>query len=586
MLNIKTVLIALMLGSFAQLGLAQVGFVKLPSPKLEWAGDCEDGLCLVKINGSWGYCDTTGKLVIPAEFTSAQRFGNGYARVTKDGKEFYIDKQGAPKPSDKYGAVSPYGPDLYTYVGSDGMTGFLDKNYTEKGSLKCKQLMRTYASEGTAMAINEKMLYGYINYKAELAIPFEYTNANEFHNGLAIVSKKEANADKYGIINTKNEAVVPFEYQRIYQAGKHYLLVKNNTITVYDVAAGKTDDKPAKIFYADYLKCIGNFVIAKNAEGKKTLFDEHLEPVSALEWDDVWISSAEKVILKIRVNGKYGYADAKGHIIAPCEYDDAGFFYNGIARVSKKGAYGYINDEGKMIIPFQFTDGNPISCGATSVKYKGEWILIRAKRRDELKKEEALIAQKKLPDADACLKAVLEETHYVEPGATAGTTSSKPFHFTAKPEGPCAPALFDDEALPLALKIEKKIEATTSVPSITHETGSGDIATTFFTPQTPGDIFIVVFTTGPCNNMEVWDVSGYNTLSKNIFKGKPNDGNAALMNTDIIKSLKAAGFYVYLLKIKNSTVIEGKSLRYRVQVSGDGKYKANGISLIWVLTSK
>lgn len=42
----------------------------------------------------WGYCDEHGKVVIPPTFTEARSFSDGLACVSKDGKTFFINKQG------------------------------------------------------------------------------------------------------------------------------------------------------------------------------------------------------------------------------------------------------------------------------------------------------------------------------------------------------------------------------------------------------------------------------------------------------------------------------------------------------------
>jgi len=44
--------------------------------------------------GKMGYIDTTGQVVIPVFFDKAQSFKNGKARVEKEGREYYIDKNG------------------------------------------------------------------------------------------------------------------------------------------------------------------------------------------------------------------------------------------------------------------------------------------------------------------------------------------------------------------------------------------------------------------------------------------------------------------------------------------------------------
>lgn len=53
-----------------------------------------EGLAAVKLNGKWGYINTAGKEVIPFQYSEAFIFIKGKAKVNKDGRTFYIDKNG------------------------------------------------------------------------------------------------------------------------------------------------------------------------------------------------------------------------------------------------------------------------------------------------------------------------------------------------------------------------------------------------------------------------------------------------------------------------------------------------------------
>jgi hypothetical protein len=44
--------------------------------------------------GKWGYIDTTGKIAIPLQFDTAGNFYKGRARVSQNGRDFFIDRNG------------------------------------------------------------------------------------------------------------------------------------------------------------------------------------------------------------------------------------------------------------------------------------------------------------------------------------------------------------------------------------------------------------------------------------------------------------------------------------------------------------
>ena len=59
----------------------------LSSSLLKFSGD----LFPVKQNGKYGYIDKTGKVIIEPRFDFADKFYEGFARVSVDGKEGFID---------------------------------------------------------------------------------------------------------------------------------------------------------------------------------------------------------------------------------------------------------------------------------------------------------------------------------------------------------------------------------------------------------------------------------------------------------------------------------------------------------------
>jgi hypothetical protein len=63
-------------------------------PQSGRTGGCSEGLCPVLSDGVWGFADPAGKPIIARQFTSADHFRHGLARVAwKDGHG-YIDKTG------------------------------------------------------------------------------------------------------------------------------------------------------------------------------------------------------------------------------------------------------------------------------------------------------------------------------------------------------------------------------------------------------------------------------------------------------------------------------------------------------------
>ncbi|MDR1056954.1 MAG: WG repeat-containing protein [Prevotellaceae bacterium] len=167
-----------------------------------------EGLARVSLNGKYGYIDKTGKRVIPLKYQEAGDFHEGLALVKLDGKCGYIDKAGNAVVPFKYDKVRDNYDRLLgdfheglACVSLDGKYGYVDKTGGEVIPLKYR-----YGhdfSEGMA-AVNLDGKCGYIDKTGGEVIPFKYDYADNFSEGLAMVKSD----GKCGYIDkTGNEAI-------------------------------------------------------------------------------------------------------------------------------------------------------------------------------------------------------------------------------------------------------------------------------------------------------------------------------------------------------------------------------------------
>lgn len=75
-------------------------------------------------------------------------------------------------------------------------------------------------------------------------------------------------------------------------------------------------------------------------------------------------------------NGKWGYIDKNGNEVIACEYDSAGVFNDGLAKVSKNGKTGYINSRGETVIPLEYDGAYGAGDGLASVVRDGKCGLV------------------------------------------------------------------------------------------------------------------------------------------------------------------------------------------------------------------
>lgn len=188
-------------------------------PQFEEGGSFHEGMAYVKIAGRYGYIDETGFLSIEAKYTAANDFSEGLAIVEESDEEHdgssmydghcgYIDKTGEYQLewscsenecvfledfTDGLAAVS------YGYLNREGDWVIHDEDGT--------RFMQVYPfHEGIALVRSaQNGLYGYIDKTGNYVIAPQFTDAEDFQNGLALAGKEDIGA---GYIDKKGDFVV------------------------------------------------------------------------------------------------------------------------------------------------------------------------------------------------------------------------------------------------------------------------------------------------------------------------------------------------------------------------------------------
>jgi hypothetical protein len=140
----------------------------------------KEGMAPVKINEKWGYVNTSGKLVIPAEYKKVNYFCNGRAWVTNfAGIISLLDKQGNTIDLSKLGIIDYQNFSEGLAAVKIGTTwGFIDVN----GNLviENKYLKVDYFSDGLTWAKLGEVQIGYMNKKGEMVISSDFLSCDRF----------------------------------------------------------------------------------------------------------------------------------------------------------------------------------------------------------------------------------------------------------------------------------------------------------------------------------------------------------------------------------------------------------------------
>ena len=202
------------------------------------------------------------------------------------------DSSEAADSSDSIVVISPEGEKIEWAVYSEGVY--------------CYRNVRNYASD-------EGGLYGYLSEDGREITPCIYSEASPFSEGLGCALLD----GKYGYIGKDGETVLPF---------------------IYDQAS-------------PFREGVAYFSIGE----QYGLIDREGNVILELTDCDS-ISSFREELAYFSVDGLYGYMDQSGKTVIESVYEDAGYFYGGLAVVMRGGFLVVIGKDGRKILPLEYED--------------------------------------------------------------------------------------------------------------------------------------------------------------------------------------------------------------------------------------
>ncbi|MBN2897738.1 MAG: WG repeat-containing protein [Clostridia bacterium] len=210
-----------------------------------------------------------------------------------------------------------------------------------------------YASEGLISFYNDSWKYGYMNTSGKVVIDPIYDSADDFHSGVARVSKEDETLfiDMTGKVLFKESDISDQfdDYVDVYSFSEGLALVE---VGYYDVG---------------YINIKGEFVIPVGKYTSGGSFSEGIAYVSDDDGDYA-IDQEGKVVFELNYDWEYydfkhdravvydydseqyGYVDKKGNVVIPFKLDDAFDFSGDYAVYSEVGKYGIIDKMGNFVM--------------------------------------------------------------------------------------------------------------------------------------------------------------------------------------------------------------------------------------------
>ncbi|MEK4734450.1 WG repeat-containing protein [Paenibacillus sp. FSL L8-0641] len=283
--------------------------------ELKPIGDFHEQRAVVKNTKTnlYGYINTKGTLVIPCQYTEANFFSEGKAKVTiADTKEnAIIDRTGKTLSHFKENGESEY---VFTdglalaYAPNTGKIGFV--NASGQLEIPYQYKYSRGFSNGLAIVQNSKGLYGYINTAGKEVIPPQYQSGGDFSEGLAPVQNTKG---KWGFINKQGKVAIPFKFTDAQDFSEGLASVKNAKNEV-----GFIDKTGALVIkYQQKFDVTSPFKEGLALVGKQTQ------------------SSVS--------DGKFGYINRQGQLLTKLEYrSESSSFSNGYAVAFIKPGKAFI----------------------------------------------------------------------------------------------------------------------------------------------------------------------------------------------------------------------------------------------------
>lgn len=256
-----------------------------------------------------GLVNVEGRIVLPFAYDGIQLTGEGIVRLQSDSKYGFADLNGNVLMPCTYSEADNTFRDrrIAVYRDDNGSLkqGFVNARgievipcqYDVAYELGTGALVRTGFAESRARVVKDGK-FGFIDRDGNEITPFIYTDANDFHRGVAAVRRN----DGWGFINLSGKEIVECDYDNVGYETIEGLNATLNDETVYFNNKGVS-----------------------------------IEPEITERYD--FVGEPSEDLIPVRHNSRWGVVDENGEIVIPCQYDNITPFVNGVAIATDGGKY-------------------------------------------------------------------------------------------------------------------------------------------------------------------------------------------------------------------------------------------------------
>ena len=185
-----------------------------------------------------------------------------------------------------------------------------------------------------------------------------YSELHPFVYGYAFVRLRESGLS--GVIDRNGSLLFTSEYVRLYPVGDGFFVASDEAGDFSFDSSGYLLNSSGELVnrtYFDAVSSASDGMIRVSLNGKYGFLDlsgnEMIAPVFDLA------APFDSGVTIVRKDGKWGLIDKSGREITSLSYDDGYRLASGLYAVSLDGKYGVVNQEGELVLPFVY---DSISC--------------------------------------------------------------------------------------------------------------------------------------------------------------------------------------------------------------------------------
>jgi hypothetical protein len=211
-------------------------------------------------------------------------------------------------------------------------------------------------------------LWGLADKQGKVLLQPQFTEKNDFQNGLAKVKKHNL----FGVINNSGIIVIEPNYDKVAFFDRNYIQISKRD------KKGVANEVGEITIPLDYDEIIDfdSTTVLLHQNNLWGLANKNGLVVTPPQYDEIKNFTKDGLV-DYEKNGKWGLIDDKGRVLATAQFDDIEqFTKGGMAAVKQKDKWGFISKQGKILIVPQYDNFEYLTANYAKIRKDNLWGLI------------------------------------------------------------------------------------------------------------------------------------------------------------------------------------------------------------------